>query len=97
MKIMASSPITSWQIDGKIMETVTDFIYLGSKITHKKVTNGFAMSYCQQLGNLHHVQSKPSYVTPWQILGQIASSKSFKIDVQTLAAEYTVIHHRKNK
>ena len=32
-KIMASSPITSWQIDGKIMETVTDFIFLGSKIT----------------------------------------------------------------
>ena len=32
-KIMASSPITSWQIDGKIMETVADFIFLGSKIT----------------------------------------------------------------
>ena len=32
-KIMASSPITSWQIDGEIMETVTDFIFLGSKIT----------------------------------------------------------------
>ena len=32
-KIMASSPITSWQIDGKIMETVTDFILGGSKIT----------------------------------------------------------------
>ena len=31
MKIMASSPITSWQIDGKTMETVTDFIFLGSK------------------------------------------------------------------
>ena len=31
--IMASSPITSWQIDGEIMETVTDFIFLGSKIT----------------------------------------------------------------
>ena len=30
---MASSPITSWQIDGEIMETVTDFIFLGSKIT----------------------------------------------------------------
>ena len=30
---MASSPITSWQIDGEIMETVTDFIYFGSKIT----------------------------------------------------------------
>ena len=32
-KIMATSPTTSWQIDGKIMETVTDFIFLGSKIT----------------------------------------------------------------
>ena len=31
-KIMASSPITSWQIDGEIMETLTDFIFLGSKI-----------------------------------------------------------------
>ena len=30
---MASSPITSWQIDGEIMETVIDFIFLGSKIT----------------------------------------------------------------
>ena len=33
MKIMASSPITSWQIDGETMETVTDFIFGGSKIT----------------------------------------------------------------
>ena len=33
MKIMASSPITSWQIDGEITETVTDFIFLDSKIT----------------------------------------------------------------
>ena len=33
MKIMASSPITSWQIDGEIVETVSDFIFLGSKIT----------------------------------------------------------------
>ena len=32
-KIMASGPITSWQIDGGIMETVTDFIFLGSKTT----------------------------------------------------------------
>ena len=32
-KIMASDPITSWKIDGKTMETVTDFIFLGSKIT----------------------------------------------------------------
>ena len=32
-KIMTSGPITSWQIDGETMETVTDFIFLGSKIT----------------------------------------------------------------
>ena len=32
-KIMASGPITSWQIDGETMETVTDFIFFGSKIT----------------------------------------------------------------
>ena len=33
MKIMVAGPITSWQIDGETMETVTDFIFLGSKIT----------------------------------------------------------------
>ena len=33
MKMMASSPITSWQIDGETMQTVRDFIFLGSKIT----------------------------------------------------------------
>ena len=32
-KIMATSPTTSWQIDGETMETVTDFIFLGSKLT----------------------------------------------------------------
>ena len=37
--IMASGPITSWQIGGETMETVTDFIYLGSKIT-ADVTTG---------------------------------------------------------
>ena len=33
MKIMSSGPITSWQIDGETMETLTDFIFLGSKST----------------------------------------------------------------
>ena len=66
--------------------------------THtKQVTNGFAISYCRQLGNLYHVQSKSSYVTSWQILSQIASNKSFKIDVQMLAAEYIVINLPKTK
>ena len=36
-KIMASGPITSWQIDGKTMETLTDFIFLGSKVTATKL------------------------------------------------------------
>ena len=33
MKIMASGPITSWEVDGETVETVSDFIFLGSKIT----------------------------------------------------------------
>ena len=37
MKIMASDPITSWQIYGETMETVTDFIFLGSKTTPEMV------------------------------------------------------------
>ena len=52
-KIMASSPITSWQIDGETMETVTDFIFLGSKITadgdfsHEKMLAPWKKSYDQ--------------------------------------------------
>ena len=38
MKIMVSSPITSWQIDGETVETVTDFIFLGSKKSLQMVT-----------------------------------------------------------
>ena len=38
IKIMACSPITSWQIDGETMETVADFILLGSKITANGIT-----------------------------------------------------------
>ena len=41
MKIMASSLITSWQIDGKTMETVTVFIFLGSKITSDDCSHEF--------------------------------------------------------
>ena len=37
-KIMASSPMTSWQIDGETMETVKNFIFLGSKITGSLIT-----------------------------------------------------------
>ena len=39
MKIMASDPITSWQIDGGTMQTVTNFIFLGSKVTEDRDCN----------------------------------------------------------
>ena len=38
MNVMASGPITSWQIDGETMETVSDFIFWGSKITANEKT-----------------------------------------------------------
>ena len=56
-KIMASGPITSWQIDGEIMETVADFIFLGSKIT---VDNVFS----HEIKSL--VPQKKSYDKPRQ-------------------------------
>ena len=40
---MASDPITSWQIGGETMEIVTDFIFLGSKITAKKFKNVYSL------------------------------------------------------
>ena len=50
MKIMASGPTTSWQIDGETMETVTDFIFLGSKIT--------ADGDCSQLKDAYSLEGK---------------------------------------
>ena len=49
-KIMASGPITSWQINGEIMETVTDFIFGGSKIT----TDGD----CSQVKDTYSLEGK---------------------------------------
>jgi len=47
-KIMASSPITSWQIDGETVETVVDFIFLGSKTTPDgDCSHGVAKSWIQ--------------------------------------------------
>ena len=47
--IMASDPVTSWQIDGGTMETVTDFIFLGSKITADMVTAAMKLKYLYSL------------------------------------------------
>ena len=56
---MSSGPITSWQIDGETMETVTDFIFLGSKITEHGDCS-YGMKRCLFLGrraitNLDHI------------------------------------------
>ena len=62
-KIMASSPITSWQIYGETMETVRDFIFLGSKI----IADGdrsHEIKRCLLLGGL-----------PWWLLGRKAMTK----------------------
>ena len=48
-KITASSPITSWQIDGETMETVADFVFLGSKIT-ADVDSSHEIKRCLLLG-----------------------------------------------
>ena len=50
MKIMASGPITSWQIDGKIVETVTDFIWEGSKIITADSDCSHEIKRCLLLG-----------------------------------------------
>ena len=49
MKIMVSSPITWWQIDGETVETVSDFIFLGSKITAAAATAAKSLQSCPTL------------------------------------------------
>ena len=56
MKIMASSHITSWQIDGETMETGTDFIFLGSKIT--------ANGYCSHEIKRHLLLGRKAMTNP---------------------------------
>ena len=53
-KIMSSGPITSWQIDGKTTEPVTDFIFLGSKITVQMVTVCYVLSCSVMSDSLGH-------------------------------------------
>ena len=70
-KIMASSPITSWQIDGEKVETMTDFIFLDSKITadsdcsHEKMLAPWKKSYDQPKQHIkeqrHHFANKGLY------------------------------------
>ena len=59
-KIMASGPITSWQIDGETMETVTDFIFLGFKMFSTDVKAGFrkGRGTTDQIANIHWIMEK---------------------------------------
>ena len=80
-KIMASGPITSWQIDGETVETVSDFIFLGFKITADGDCS-HEIKRCLLLGtkvvnNLSSVQSLSHvwlFVTPWIIARQASLS-----------------------
>ena len=58
--MMASGPITSWQIDGKTLETVTDFVVLGSKIT--------ADVYCSREIKRHLLLGRKAMTNLWSIL-----------------------------
>ena len=76
-KIMASGPITSWQVDGETMETVTDFISLGSKITmdgdcSHEIKKTFAPWKKSEV--LSHVQL---FVSPWTVDCQAPLSMGF--------------------
>ena len=70
-KAMASGPITSWQIDGKTMETVTDFIFLGFKITADNDCS-HEIKRCLLLGrkamkNLHSVLKSRAITCPTKV------------------------------
>ena len=60
MKIMATGPITSWEIDGKTVETVSDFIFLGSKIS--------ACGDCSHEIKIHVLLGEKSYDKPRQCI-----------------------------
>ena len=60
IKIMVSGPITWWQIDGETMETVRDFIFLGSKITAQQVA-----SHPVSLAGEFHGQRSQASCSPW--------------------------------
>ena len=70
-KIMASSPITSWQLDGQTMETATDFIFLGSKITadgdcSHKIKRHFPLGR-KAMTNLHSILKSRDITLPSKI------------------------------
>ena len=81
MKIMASSPITSWQIDGETMEIVTDFIFLGSRITADGDCS-HEIKRCLLLGrkamtNLDNILKSRDITLPTKVCQSYAFSSSY--------------------
>ena len=75
MKIMASGPITSWQIDGETVETVSDFIILGSKITADgDCSHEIKRRLKVKVKSLSRVRL---FVTPWTVAYQASPSMGF--------------------
>ena len=88
--IMASVPITSWQIDGETMETMTDFIFLGSKITadddcsheikrHLLLGRKAVISLESVLKNRHHFTDKGPYNQSYGFSSSLYGCKSWTI------------------
>ena len=85
-KVMASGPIISWQIDGDTMETVTDFIFLGSKITAGGICS-YEIKWCLLLGrkamnNLKWSEVKSLsrvrlFATPWTVASRLLDPWDF--------------------
>jgi len=70
-KIMASSPITSWEIDGETMETVTNFIFLGSKITadgnYSHEIKRYLLLGRKSMTNLHSILQSRDITLPTKV------------------------------
>ena len=75
---MASGPITSWQIDEEIVETVSDFIFLGSKITadgdHRHEIKGCLLLGKKAMTNLEHIKKQRDY-----FVNKVLSSQGYGI------------------
>ena len=89
MKIMASSPTTSWQIDGEIMETVRDFIFLGSiitadgdcshKVKRRLLLGGKAMTNLVQFSSVQSLSHFRFFTCCSKLTTGCLTSKSFKL------------------
>ena len=77
-KIMASSPITSWQIDGETMETVTDFVLGGSKVTADGEIKRYSLLGRKVMTNLDSILKSRDITLPTKVCLVKASQRFFQ-------------------